>query len=118
MLRFLLCILLVLILFLNRCKLCDQIKKKDYSNYKWFCGCAETIVLFCFPCLLLGGKKLGLKLVLRLYTKVLLDAKKKNETSSSHIDNIVYFNILGQYSIKFDLLDVVEVYGNIYFFSS
>ena len=76
-----------------------KFSKKYYSNYKWLCGCAETNALYCFPCLLLGGEaawtKFGYKNISKISSRC-----KKHQTSSSHIDNMVSFNLLGQNSMR------------------
>ena len=96
-LKFLLSILLVF--FITVTSYVRKFNKKYYSNYKWLCGCAETSALYCFPCLLLGGEAAWTKFGFKNMSKISIRCKK-HDTSSSHIDNMVSFNLLGQNSMR------------------
>ena len=56
------------------------------------CGCPETLALYCFPCLLLGGDpswtKSGQTNLAQLGPR-----SKKHENATTHLDNMVSFSI-------------------------
>ncbi|KAM4678573.1 zinc finger MYM-type protein 1-like isoform 1-T2 [Discoglossus pictus] len=73
-----------------------------YKKNDWLCGSVSRKSLYCFPCILFGGDAAWTKTGVT-DVKHLADEMAKHETSKSHLDNRIKFEMLGQANIAVQL---------------